>query len=182
MKTSLATTLSIIGVLTTGAVAMAVNTTVLDSTVSLVERAPVLAAAAVAVPILPTDTTISIEIAPLAIEATTTPTPVRSVYDVQGIGFVTLEQNGTSLNVAEVKPVFKWTYESKNDVGNRVEVEFTNGTQHVKFIAELLDDRVVTAVDATDTSSAPTPDDDDNDDEGNDASGRDSDIGEDDDD
>ena len=162
MKTSLATTLSIIGVLATGGVAMAVNTTVLDSTVSSVEGSPALAEANVTVSALSVDSPVPSEtVLPMSettlptSETTLAPTSVQSAYDVEGAGIVTLEQNAPVLNIVSVNPVSGWTYKSTVEDTNRVEVEFTNGTQNVKFTAELLDGRIITAVEATDTSVAP---------------------------
>lgn len=152
MKTSLATTLSVIGVLATGGVAMAVNTTVLDSTVSSIEGPSPLAEALVPVAALSVDS--AIPIAPLSPVASTS---VRSAYEVQGVGLITLEQNGSGLGVVEVNPVSGWTYESTNELGTRTEIRFINGEQDVKFTAELLDGRVVTAVEATNTSSTSSP-------------------------
>lgn len=160
MKTSLATTLSIVGVLATGGLAMAVNTTVLDSTVSSVEGSPALAEANVSVSALSVTSTVPSEPVSPASETTLAPTSVQSAYDVEGAGIVTLEQNASVLTVLSVNPVSGWTYNSTVERTNRVEVEFTDGTQDVKFTAELLDGRIITAVEATDTKvSAPRKDD-----------------------
>lgn len=173
MKTSLATTLSIMGILATGGVAMAVNTTVLDSTVSSVEGAPVLAEANVPISAMsadlsnalanavPVDSTVPGETVSIASETTVGSQSVQSAYNVEGSGIITLEQNGSSLNVISVNPVSGWTYESVNERVNRVKVEFKNGTQQVEFIAELIDGRVVTAVEAIDTSVTASPNNDD---------------------
>lgn len=138
MKTSLATSLSIIGVLATGGVALATNSTMVDSTLSVDTTVPV-------------TTTI-----PQTQTSTTIPAPVQSAYDIQGVGIITLEQDPTNLNVFSVSPGSGWTYVSTSEDATKVELEFTNGTQKVKFTAELLDGRVVTTVEATDTSIAPS--------------------------
>jgi len=189
MKTSLATTLSVIGVLATGGVAMAVNTTVLDSTVSSVEGPSPLAEALVpiaafsvqstvpinsAMPVLPTTPG---ETVPSVPEMIVEHASVQSAYDVQGVGIITLEQSATNLSVISVNPVSGWTYDSKNEGASRLEIKFTSGTQLVKFTAELLDGRIITAVEATDTSVAPPRKDDDQP-ESNDDSGHDSGEGE----
>lgn len=169
MKTSLATTLSVIGVLATGGIALAVNTTVLDSTVSSVEGPAPLAEALVpiaaqsvessvpvdsAMPVLPTVPGGAVGGAP---EMVVEPASVQSAYNVQGIGLITLAQNGTNLDVVSVDPVSGWVYESKNERADRLEIKFVNGTQDIKFTAELLDGRVVTAVEARNTTVEPTP-------------------------
>ncbi|MEO8162906.1 MAG: hypothetical protein ABI590_03915 [Ilumatobacteraceae bacterium] len=144
MKTSLATTLSIVGVLATGGVAFAVNTSVLDSSVAAVTATPALPEAIVPraeSPFdfegSPTDSTV-----PVAVASTS----VQSAYDVDGAGIVTLAQDGTSLTVVSVLPVSGWTFDTSNEDAAGVEVEFTNGAQHMKFRAELLDGRIVTSV------------------------------------
>lgn len=168
------------GILATGGVAMAVNTTVLDSTVSSVERTPVLAEANVPMSALSVDSTIPVlpttpgETLPATSEMIVASESVQSAYNVEGSGIITLEQDGSSLNVVSVAPVSGWTYESVNERVNRVKVEFKNGTQRVEFYAELIDGRVVTAVEAVDTSVTASHDDDD-DNEGHD-------VGDDDDD
>ena len=163
---------------------MAVNTTVLDSTVSKVEGSPALAEANSTVSALSVDSTVPSETIPPTSETSVAPsettlatTLVQSAYDVEGAGIVTLEQNASILTVVSVNPVSGWTYKSTVEHTNRVEVEFTNGTQNVKFTAELLDGRIITAVEATDTSVAPPRNDDDQK-ESNDDSGHDSGEGE----
>ena len=152
---------------------MAVNTTVLDSTVSSVEGTPVLAEANVPVSALSADSAMPVfptmpgETGPAVSEMIVTSESVQSAYNVEGSGIITLEQNGSSLNVISVNPISGWTYESVNERTNRVKVEFTNGTHRVEFLAELIDGRVVTAVEAIDTSVAVSHDDDD-DNEGHD--------------
>lgn len=152
MKTSLATTLSVIGVLATGGIALAVNTTVLDSTVSSIEGPSPLAEASVLVSALSVDSTVPAVTAPIVTETTVAPTSFQSAYDIQGVGIITLEQNLTSLSVVSVSPVSGWTYKSENERATRIEVELKNGTQRVKFYAELIDGRVITAVKASDAS------------------------------
>lgn len=152
---------------------MAVNTTVLDSTVSSIEGPSPLAEALVPVAALSVDSTIPVDsTVPVAQLSAVVPASVQSAYDVQGSGVITLEQSGQSLNVVSVNPVSGWTYKSENNGSNRVEVEFVNGTQRVKFTAELLNDRIVTAVEAIDTSVAsPSTHDDENEDEFEDEGG-----------
>ena len=181
MKTSLATTLSIVGVLVTGGVALAVNTKVLDSTVSSIEGPLALAEAFVPSSIvsanstLPVESTVSTQAVPTTPETTAAATSVQSadasiqsVYDLKGVGIVTLEQRDSDLNVVDVKPVSGWSYDAKNERENRFAITFSSGTQRIKFNAELLDGRIITSVQASDASAAPAPapKDDGSDDEG----------------
>ncbi|MEO8363941.1 MAG: hypothetical protein ABI570_06140 [Ilumatobacteraceae bacterium] len=167
MKTSLATSLSVIGVLATGGVAMAVNTTVLNSSISAVNGTPALAEANVPVSALSVDSAMPIflpnqgDALPAVSEMI-----VTSDYNVEGVGVVTLEQSATGLTVASISPLAGWTYDSKAEDQDRVEIEFTNGTQRIEFRAELIDGRIVTAVESTDSYIASTQDH--NDDETND--------------
>lgn len=148
MKTSLATSLSIIGVLATGGVAMAVNTTVLDSTLSSVEETPAMAEANVPVSALSLDSAMPVLVSnqgdalPAVSEMI-----VTSDFNIEGVGVVTLEQSATGLAVASISPLTGWTYEDETESLTRIKIEFVNGSQHVKFQAVLLDGRIVTAVD-----------------------------------
>ncbi len=140
MKTSLTTSLTIIGILATGGVALAANTTVLGPTLSSTQGlAPALAVAA--------DSTV--------------PVTVQSSYNVQGVGIITLGQNATALSVLAVDPITGWTYKTTNEQTDQVEIKFSTDAQTVKFTAELVDGRIVTEVQATDTSAALASKDDD---------------------
>lgn len=178
MKTSLATTLSIVGVLVTGGVALAVNTKVLDSTVSSIEGPLALAEAIVPGSAVSVDTTLTVDSTVPAETVAATPettavaesvqsaaASIQSAYDVQGVGIITLKQSVTGLDVVEVKPVSGWFYEVENERANRIEIKFSSGTQRVRFNAELLDGRIITSVQATDTAVAQAPNGNGNDDE-----------------
>lgn len=168
MKASLATTLSVIGVLAAGGVALAVNTTVLDSTVSSVEGPSPLAETLVPGAALSVAPTTPVVTAPIATETTVVPASVQSAYDVQGVGIITLEQSATSLAVVSVNPVSGWRYESVGTEATNAQIKFTNGTRSVMFSAELLGGQVVTAVQATDISFAAQPKGDDEEEEDDD--------------
>ncbi len=159
MKTSLATSLSIIGVLATGGVAMAVNTTILDSTLSSVEETPAMAEANVPVSALSLD---SATPAFLPNQGDAFPAVsemiVTSDFNIEGVGVVTLEQSATGLAVASISPLAGWTYEDETESLTRIKIEFANGSQHVKFQAVLLDGRIVTAVDFDTIESNGTSD------------------------
>lgn len=145
MKTSLATSLSIIGVLATGGVALAANPTVLGPPSSSAQGlAPALAVSA--------DSTVPI--------SATAQAMVQSAYNVQGVGIITLGQNATALSVVAVEPITGWTYTAANEHSTRVEITFSAGTQIVKFNANLIDGRLVTAVQASDTAATPAGKDD----------------------
>lgn len=161
MKTSIATTLSIVGVLATGGVALAVNTAVLDSTVSSIDGPLPLVEAIVPGSVVSADATMPVEsTVPPETERTASETiasaaAVESAYDVRGVGIVTLKRSVTGLDVVAVKPVLGWSYDAESERLNRVEIKFSNGTQRVKFNAELLDGRIISSVQAIDTSVAP---------------------------
>lgn len=165
MKTSLATTLSIVGVLVTGGVALAVNTKVLDSTVSSIEGSLALAQAIVPSSAVSVNTTLSVdatvpatpETAAVAESVQSASASNQSAYDLQGVGIITLKQSVTGLDVVEVKPVSGWFYNVESERANRVEIKFSSGTQSVKFNAELLDGRIITSVQAIDTAVAQAP-------------------------
>lgn len=148
MKTSLTTSLSIIGILATGGVALAANTTVLGPTLSSAQGlAPALTVSA--------DSTV--------------PVTVQSSYNVQGVGIITLGQNATALSVLAVDPITGWTYKATNEQTDQIEIKFSTDAQMVKFTAELVDGRIVTTVQATDTSATlASKDDDEADDQGDD--------------
>jgi len=170
MKTSLVTTISLVGVLATGGAAFAANSTALDSLVSEVTSS----------------TTI-----PSTSTTTVTPTSTQSVYDIPGVGNITLNQNATSLEILSVNLASGWTYDAENEHATEIEVEFENGDQKVEFRAELLNGLVVIAVEvdeddaneneADDDADENEVDDDDSDDDENDDDSDDSDDSDDDD-
>lgn len=169
MKTSLVTTISLVGVLATGGAAFAANSTAHDSIVTQVTSSTT---------IPPTSTT------------TVASASTQSVHDIPGVGFITLIQDATSLEILSVNLASGWTYDAENEHATEIEVEFENGDQKVKFRAELLNGLVVIAVevDEDDANENEADDDadenevDDDDDSDDDENDDDSDDDEDDDD
>lgn len=155
MNTSFITSISVVGILVTGGAAFAANNTILDSYSSSEQDSKALEAAivpgtalALEMPVLPTipgDPTSDVE------EMIVVDEPGRSEYNVEGVGLVTLEQTATGLAVVSVKPVSGWTFEVENTSATRIEVEFENG-KSVEFRAELIDGRIISAVNVDDDS------------------------------
>ena len=137
MKLSFVTTISLVGVFATGGAAFAANSSVLDSLVSDVTSSTT---------IPPTSTT------------TVTPTSTQSVYDIPGVGIITLNQNATSLEILSVNLASGWTYDAENENATEIAVAFENGDQNVKFRAELLGGLVVIAADDSDADEADEAD------------------------
>lgn len=156
MKPSLATAISFGAVLAAGGVAFAVNTSVLDATVTA-EQAPADTArlvdqtattvaattgAATTVDGAGTDQAVVNQAA-----TTTMPPATRSAYDVQGLGIVTLEQASASLTVVSVASTSGVTAEAIQESATRIEVRFVDASgQSVKFHADVIGGRIVTSV------------------------------------
>ena len=170
MKTSLATTISIVGVLAAGGVAFAVNSSVLNSATMTAENAPALQAEVL--PLADTNLTNGSQtpqpvgaqgtgidaptttIAPSDQGATTTTSPaaptataVRSAYNVQGFGVVTVEMSENSLTVVSVANESGVKNTVKQESPTRIEVVFTSSAGvGIKFHADIIDGRIVTSV------------------------------------
>jgi len=188
MKTTFATTFSIVGVLAAGGIAFAVNTSVLDTATNQFSASQAIEAEAAG--IVPTEnvaviaqnqtlpvnglaaTTSPAVVEPTAI-AVAPPAIVETAYNIAGVAVVTLAQNGTSLSVAKVAPAGDYTYSSTNETTSRVEVTFRSGVKKIKFRAEIIGDRIITSVlnETAPATTAPRPrtqdddEDDDNDEE-----------------
>ena len=172
MKTSLATTISIVGVLAAGGVALAVNSSVLDSATMTAENAPALQAEIVALTdtasLAPADQGGTLasqsngvddpapsasvpEVQPtettVVAPATPSATSVQSAYNVQGFGVVTLAQGTGSLTVVSVAPESTVKYTTKQESPTRIEVFFVSSAGvSIKFHADVIDGRIVTSV------------------------------------
>lgn len=159
MKTSIATTLSVVGVLAAGGVAFAVNTSVLDTATNQFSASQALEANIADIATGDSGAEISAEqanpvsgqsatdtIAPATKAEAPSATAVETSYNIAGIGVVTLSQNGNSLSVANVVPVSGYTFASMNESASRIEVVFKNGTKTLKFHADIIGDRIITSV------------------------------------
>ena len=127
MKTSLATMLSVTGVLAAGALAFTVNTSVLDNAVTTAEAAPALQADVVAAGLQPT-------------------VAAQSTYNIDGVAAITLSLDTNSLSVVSVTPVSGYTFAATTESNSRIAVALTLGGSVMTFHAEVLDGRIVTSV------------------------------------
>ena len=127
MKTSLATALSITGVLAAGALAFTVNTSVLDNAVTTSEAAPALQADVVAAGVEPT-------------------VAAQSTYNIDGVAAITLSLDTNSLKVVSVAPVNGYTFAATAESNSRIAVALTLGDSVMTFHAEVLDGRIITSI------------------------------------
>ena len=168
MKTSLATTISVVGVLAAGGVAFAVNSSVLDAATMTADNTPALQAEALPLADVktsgPTDSDSILSslgdstespvttFAPTGDQtpATTvapTATSSQTAYNVEGFGVVTLTQSTTSLTVASVEPQPGVKFTTKQESPTRIEVLFVSSAGvGIKFHADVIDSRIVTSV------------------------------------
>ena len=176
MKTSLATMLSVTGVLAAGALAFAVNTSVLDHAVTTSEAAPTLQADVVSLsnlaPIGATAPAATTQAAPTPAPAVTAEVAAavaaQSTYNIDGVAAITLALSDNSLSVVSVTPAGGYTAAATAVSASRIEVVLTRSNSVMKFSAQVLDGRIVTSVVAEQprvSSTAPTKY---NDDEGDD--------------
>ena len=170
MKTSVATAVSFTAVLAAGGLAFAVNTRALSTTVAVESSVPTVAA--IALPSDSTNTTMPMSGATSSpIQSTVSGSMVAesSEFELPGIGVITLQQNGDSLEVLKVNPVVGFTYRSSQQGSDQVRVELLSASQKVEFRARLLDNRIFTDVQAENIKDRNQDnDDDDNDDDDND--------------
>ena len=170
MKTSIATAVSFTAVLAAGGLAFAVNTRALSTTVAVESSVPTVAA--IALPSDSTNTTMPMSGATSSsIQSTVSGSMVAesSEFELPGIGVITLQQNGDSLEVLKVNPVVGFTYRSSQQGSDQVRVELLSASQKVEFRARLLDNRIFTDVQAENIKDRNQDnDDDDNDDDDND--------------
>ena len=144
MKTSLATILSVTGVLAAGALAFTVNTSVLDNAVTTAEAAPALQADVIALyNFAPSAATT----APVTTAAAAAPTvAAQSTYNIDGVAAITLSLDTNSLSVVSVTPVSGYTFAATTESNSRIAVALTLGGSVMTFHAEVLDGRIVTSV------------------------------------
>ena len=184
MKTSLATILSVTGVLAAGALAFTVNTSVLDNAVTTAEAAPALQADVIALSnFAPSAATT----APVTTAAAAAPTvAAQSTYNIDGVAAITLSLDTNSLSVVSVTPVGGYTFAATTESNSRIAVALKLGGSVMTFHAEVLDGRIVTSVVAEQpriSNAAPkTRSYDDDDDENENENNNEEEEGEDDDD
>lgn len=191
MKSSIATALSVTGIIAAGAVALAANTNLLDGGVSTVKGAPALAANVVSAAALSSTTTVAGDslnpsnngtgcvgkCGTLGISSTDSEgTPDTTLpategesttFTIPNVGEVTVTVTNGLLTVSGVNPLDGWTYEvelSHNSEGYEVEFYNTSTDVEYKFNVALLDGRFVTSIrDTTDRPDEPRPPSDDDD-------------------
>jgi hypothetical protein len=127
MKTSLATMLSVTGVLAAGALAFTVNTSVLDQAVITAEAAPALQADVIAAVVEPT-------------------VAAQSTYNIDGVAAITLSLDTNLLSVVSVAPINGYTFATTTESNSRVAVALTLGDSVMTFHAEVLDGRIVKSI------------------------------------
>jgi hypothetical protein len=96
--------------------------------------------------------------APAASAATTAPT-TSTTYRLGDAGLVTLDSAGGVITVTSVLPSAGWTVVTSSNPGLHVEVSLTDGVEVLQMTADLVDGRIVAALNssATTTTAAPTP-------------------------
>lgn len=151
MKTSLATILSVTGVLAAGALAFTVNTSVLDNAVTTAEAAPALQADVIALsnfaPGAATTAPSASTTAPVTTTAAAAATvAAQSTYNIDGVAAITLSLDTNSLSVVSVTPVSGYTFAATTESNSRIAVALTLGGSVMTFHAEVLDGRIVTSV------------------------------------
>ena len=151
MKTSLATILSVTGVLAAGALAFTVNTSVLDNAVTTAEAAPALQADVIALsnfaPGAATTAPSASTTAPVTTTAAAAATvAAQSTYNIEGVAAITLALDTNSLSVVSVTPVGGYTFAATTESNSRIAVALKLGDSVMTFHAEVLDGRIVTSV------------------------------------
>ena len=186
MKSSIATALSVTGLIAAGAVALAANTNLLDGGVSTVKGAPALAANVVSAAALSSTTTVAgdslnpsnngtgcvgkcgtLGINSAASEESTPDTTVpaaegeSTTFTIPNVGEVTVTVTNGLLTVSSVNSLDGWTYEvelSHSSEGYEVEFYNTSTGLEYKFNVALIDGRFVTSIrDTTDRPDEPRP-------------------------
>ena len=154
MKTSLATVLSVTGVLAAGALAFTVNTSVLDNAVTTSEAAPALQAEVIALsnlaPSAATTPAAAVVAEPSATTTAAAPAEptvaAQSTYNIDGVAAITLSLNANQLSVVSVAPASGYTFITTTESNSRIAVALTLGDSVMTFHAEVLDGRIVTSV------------------------------------
>ena len=181
MKTSLATTLSIVGVLASGAGAFAVNSYVLNTSSDSAYVAPTETAVTVLTGVVspegssgiassaaqdsvtdnvandtknePQATRTTIANPPISPVAAPVSATQSTTYNVGQSGRVTLEVRDGSLRVTSVTPNSGWSAKLPEYDDGEIEVEFYSGSLEVEFKARLVNGEVAVFVKSEDESA-----------------------------
>ena len=163
MKTSVATTVSLVAVLAAGGLAFAVNTRALTDTSVVDGSVPAFAIVATASKLTnatlpaPSTTTSTAQSMVAGISASTTTSTAQSMvvgtssaetseYEIVGIGVIVVQKDGESLKVMNVNPSAGFTYSSLQKSSDQVQVDLASAKQIVEFRARLLDGRIINDV------------------------------------
>jgi ribosomal protein L12E/L44/L45/RPP1/RPP2 len=169
MKTSLATTISIAGVVAAGAFTFAVNSTMLTSVSTSSDMPPVDAAvlmpgntqlAVLAPPVSAVVTGANVGSQSVPVAPTTTVQVGQSTvssYSLPGAASVQLVQSPSHLKVGVVTLQDGYVYSAENLSATRVIVTLTNSSHRLKFNAEIIGGRVVTSLIASDVIAPAAP-------------------------
>ena len=152
MKTGIATTVSVVGVIAAGVAAFAVNSSVLGSS-SPSNSAIVSTTVAAGSPngATPLDGKVGASDAQ-ATEVTDTTT----TYQVGSAGTVVIDTSSGSIVVTAIAPAAGFTSEpARTEVGGLVKVHFISSTQRIEFTAQLVDGVVKTNV-VNESTKAPS--------------------------
>ena len=163
MKTSVATTVSLVAVLAAGGLAFAVNTRALTDTSVVDGSVPAFAIVATASKLTnatlpaPSTTTSTAQSMVASTSSSTTTSTAQSMvastssaetseYEIVGIGVIVVQKDGESLKVMNVNPSAGFTYSSLQKSSDQVQVDLASATQIVEFRARLLDGRIINDV------------------------------------
>lgn len=175
MKASIATTLSVAGVIAAGAAAFAVNTAVLDNgtkSAALAQDATTLPLASAGngplgapagggrdvthqdAPVGPATAVTS----PPATAVPTNLTDTTTTYKVGSSGSVVVDTSAGYINVVSVVPAAGWTAEPAIlQADGSVKIHFSNSTDRVEFVASLVGGAVKVAVTSDRIQQPTTP-------------------------
>lgn len=149
MKSSLATSLSIVGVLAAGGAAMGLNTAVLTSTSGgsdLVQQLVDEASAATGSTLAPAG----------VVDAAATPAGDTTTFTIGTAGTVTVTVTGASLEVTDITAGTGWTASSPRYEGiSMAKVHFTSAAQRLEVYVTVVDG--VPQVKVEDETGAPAP-------------------------
>ena len=163
MKTSVATTVSLVAVLAAGGLAFAVNTRALTDTSVVDGSVPAFAIVATASKLTnatlpaPSTTTSTAQSMVASTSSSTTTSTAQSMvastssaetseYEIVGIGVIVVQKDGESLKVMNVNPSAGFTYSSLQKSSDQVQVDLASAKQIVEFRARLLDGRIINDV------------------------------------
>ena len=157
MKTSIASSLSVVGVIAAGAAAYAVNTTVLGASADPAPFAVQSTTPVAANPAAPGGASVAgasvVAEANVVNDSTTT-------YKVGNAGSVVIDASSGQIVVTGILPAAGFTSEpARTDSNGAVKVHFVSATQRIEFVARMVNGSVVT--DVVNESRQPRRDDDD---------------------